>query len=72
MAKHTGPIYSSDPVQKVWQAALLRWLPLNRKGVVSGRQHFLYSGPLSARMVDYTWKIFKNVLTCIDAIQHNQ
>jgi hypothetical protein len=61
-----------DTVRKVWYAALLRWRPLNGIDVVSGGQHTLYSGPLSARMVDHTWRIFKNVLTHIDAIQHDQ
>jgi len=72
MAKHTGPIYLFDSVRKVYQAALLRWRPLNRKGAVSGRQHFLYSGPLSTGMADYTSMIFRNALAYIDGIQHDQ
>ena len=71
MAEHTGPIHPFEPVWKVWQAALLRWRPLNGKGVVSGEQHFLYSGPLSARIVDYAWRVFRNASTYIDGIQHN-
>ena len=72
MAKHAGPIHPFEPVQKVWQAALLRWQSLNGKGVMSDGRHFLYSDPLSARMVDYTWKIFWNALTYIDVVQHDQ